>query len=320
MSAKHFSNAGLQHPNTRAVLDFPGYSPEINNFAHPGLGMFTFVSPDPQDIAVNIDVPDDRGDGDADAATVADFIGQNPDSLLDANTIVYTSRGEGTRSNFGANFGSGVAVGNFTITTTSSSRGTGTNFGFNAGDATHNDTNPITEGYAFSARDTNVHIDGLLANSEAGDTVVLSIWGIGETGGQQGSFTVTYGSNTASEGNTQETRYNGEGEPRSSAVGSIPFVNFTFVADGVTDQISFDINNAPGTFTAIINAFSLSVSDPPVILLGDVNLDGVVNFSDIPAFIALLQSGEFQAEADCNGSGDVDFSDIPLFIDILIAS
>ena len=59
---------------------------------------------------------------------------------------------------------------------------------------------------------------------------------------------------------------------------------------------------------------------PNVILLGDVNLDGVVNFSDIPPFISLLINEEFQTEADCNGSGDVDFSDIPSFIDILIAS
>ena len=46
MSAKLFSKAGLAHPNTRAVLTHPGYSPEVNNFAHPGLGMFTFVSTD----------------------------------------------------------------------------------------------------------------------------------------------------------------------------------------------------------------------------------------------------------------------------------
>ena len=40
MSAQLFSKAGLNHPNTRAVFDFPSYSPEINNFAHPGLGLF----------------------------------------------------------------------------------------------------------------------------------------------------------------------------------------------------------------------------------------------------------------------------------------
>jgi len=51
--------------------------------------------------------------------------------------------------------------------------------------------------------------------------------------------------------------------------------------------------------------------------LGDVNLDGVVNFLDIPAFISRLQSGVFQAEADLNSDGVVDFSDIPPFIGVL---
>ncbi len=54
--------------------------------------------------------------------------------------------------------------------------------------------------------------------------------------------------------------------------------------------------------------------------LGDVNLDGTVDFDDIPAFISVLIGGEFQAEADCDENGVVDFSDIPSFIEILIAS
>lgn len=54
-------------------------------------------------------------------------------------------------------------------------------------------------------------------------------------------------------------------------------------------------------------------------LLGDVDLDGDVDFSDIPAFIAVLISGDYQIEADVNQSGTIDFADIPVFIDILIA-
>ena len=52
-------------------------------------------------------------------------------------------------------------------------------------------------------------------------------------------------------------------------------------------------------------------------LKGDVDLNGVVNFLDIPAFIAVLQAGEFQAEADCDCSTVVNFLDIPAFIGIL---
>lgn len=58
---------------------------------------------------------------------------------------------------------------------------------------------------------------------------------------------------------------------------------------------------------------------PPVspTLLGDVNLDGVVNFLDISPFIALLSAGDFQAEADIDQNEAVDFLDISPFIAIL---
>ena len=55
-------------------------------------------------------------------------------------------------------------------------------------------------------------------------------------------------------------------------------------------------------------------------LLGDCNQDGVVDFSDISAFIAILQASTFLAEADCNEDGVVDFADIPAFIAILQAA
>ena len=52
-------------------------------------------------------------------------------------------------------------------------------------------------------------------------------------------------------------------------------------------------------------------------LIGDVNLDGVVNFLDIAPFILVLQTGTFQAEADVNSDGVVNFLDIAPFISIL---
>jgi len=54
-----------------------------------------------------------------------------------------------------------------------------------------------------------------------------------------------------------------------------------------------------------------------LVVLGDVNRDGVVNFLDISPFIVLLTSGEFQFEADLNQDGLVNFFDISLFIDAL---
>ena len=52
-------------------------------------------------------------------------------------------------------------------------------------------------------------------------------------------------------------------------------------------------------------------------LLGDVNLDGIVDFFDIQPFIDLLAAQTFQAEADIDGNMVVDFFDIQPFIDIL---
>ena len=60
---------------------------------------------------------------------------------------------------------------------------------------------------------------------------------------------------------------------------------------------------------------SLFVGTP--VLLGDCNLDGIVDFGDIPSLIQVLQSGDFLPQADCNQDGLVDFADIPRFVAIL---
>ena len=53
------------------------------------------------------------------------------------------------------------------------------------------------------------------------------------------------------------------------------------------------------------------------VLLGDVNLDGIVNFLDISPFIIRLTSGALLAEADINQDGIINFLDIAPFIQIL---
>ena len=64
-------------------------------------------------------------------------------------------------------------------------------------------------------------------------------------------------------------------------------------------------------------AVSKMVVSKTEILLGDCNLDGVVNFNDISPFIELLSTDSFLAQADTNQSGEVDFDDIAMFITIL---
>ena len=56
---------------------------------------------------------------------------------------------------------------------------------------------------------------------------------------------------------------------------------------------------------------------PRVILLGDVNQDGVVGFLDVAPLTALFVAGDYLEEADCNLDGAVNFFDIAPFIAIL---
>jgi len=80
------------------------------------------------------------------------------------------------------------------------------------------------------------------------------------------------------------------------------------------DDLGADFVNADSTLTVTL------VSAVTDFILGDCNQNGVVEFADIPSFIAVLQAGGFLEEADCNVDGVVDFADIPAFIAILQAS
>ena len=83
--------------------------------------------------------------------------------------------------------------------------------------------------------------------------------------------------------------------------------------DGIADLIV----GAPGRGSTTAGYARVFVSQITV-LKGDVNQDGVIDFADIPALIAVIQAGVFQAEADCDCSGMIDFADIPAFIAILM--
>ena len=86
----------------------------------------------------------------------------------------------------------------------------------------------------------------------------------------------------------------------------------TFAVDGVLETAT----GGPAT-SLRIETFTVDVVEEDPVLKGDVNQDGVVNFLDIPSFIAVLQSGVFQAEADVNCDTVVNFLDIPSFIAVL---
>lgn len=90
-----------------------------------------------------------------------------------------------------------------------------------------------------------------------------------------------------------------------------------FFSYGVQSTVPFDrliIRNRPDQRLGMDNLRYALVAPE---LLGDVNLDGVVNFFDIAPFIELLSTGGFQIEGDTNLSGEINFLDIALFIDLL---
>ena len=88
------------------------------------------------------------------------------------------------------------------------------------------------------------------------------------------------------------------------------------LADGDTiDFVLFNNGNFSTDETALqANIFAEVLG---TVLIGDVDLSGVVDFLDVQSFIAVLSAGGFQAEADCNTDGAVDFRDIAPFIGAL---
>ena len=128
----------------------------------------------------------------------------------------------------------------------------------------------------------------------------------------------------------------GSGSARvfSGADGS---VLYSFFGSSIGDQFGASVSgagdiNGDGVADFIVGTFSGRANNQGFVrvfvsritaartILGDCNLDGVVDFSDIPALIEVLQTGIFLDEADCNQDGTVSFEDILPFIEILAAA
>lgn len=89
-------------------------------------------------------------------------------------------------------------------------------------------------------------------------------------------------------------------------------------ADGTGQVLERDDLAASGGFAS---SWIAAAATPGVFeddfVLGDANLDGVVNFLDIAPFIQLLANNTFLDEADTNRDGVVSFLDIAPFIELL---
>ena len=92
-----------------------------------------------------------------------------------------------------------------------------------------------------------------------------------------------------------------------------------FGVNGLIDEVAFwkrGISNAE--ITQLFNdRMGFALVSEPKIMLGDVNLDGMINLLDIDPFVALITEGSYQAEADLNEDCQVNLLDVEPFIGVL---
>ena len=124
------------------------------------------------------------------------------------------------------------------------------------------------------------------------------------------------------EGVTVNVDYNGDGVSEDLVLDNLPTGGFSLADDGTLALlVSFNDLNDNRVGNALVTLdISEFIETEPTVLLGDVNLDEVVNFLDIAPFISALSMSSNQPEADINGSGTVNFLDISPFIGILTSS
>ena len=82
-----------------------------------------------------------------------------------------------------------------------------------------------------------------------------------------------------------------------------------FYSDGVSTELitNDNVDNLLSVNFDSDTGFTSITAVSPVLLLGDVNLNGSVDFLDISPFVSILSTGAFQAEADVDQSGSVNF-------------
>ena len=84
-----------------------------------------------------------------------------------------------------------------------------------------------------------------------------------------------------------------------------------FNGDGIVDLACVRARKS------IVEVLVLIAQHAPHALIGDINLDGIINLLDVLPFVELLTNARFQMEADINQDGVVDLLDVAPFVDLL---
>jgi len=238
------------------------------------------------------------------------------------NSTVSGNTGGGIRTNFGE-----VSLTNSTISGNTSifftAGGIGTSFRIDRLTI----RNSIIAGNSNNGRAPNPELTSTISNLTVQNSIIGDSTGTGLSAGNNNLLDVDFAT-------VLETEVvNGVTVPRltdnGGPVETIALLANSPAIDAGDNALAVDANGGPLLFdqrgvgfdrifggTVDIGAFEAA---PSAFLLGDTNQDGVVDFSDIPSFISILQSGDFLDEADINGDGVVDFDDISFFVALLQA-
>ena len=83
------------------------------------------------------------------------------------------------------------------------------------------------------------------------------------------------------------------------------------------NRVNWGAAGSDATGRGHFNSVKFETIPDLITIIGDVNLDGVVNLLDVAPFIDRLSTGTFQEEADVNQDGVVNLLDVDPFINIL---
>lgn len=152
-----------------------------------------------------------------------------------------------------------TATGSTTII--ASTTGGPNNNGFAPAGASWTNGDPILGSNLFNSNGGNIGVDFTnLSTLDTGSTITVTIWGIGDNIGQDSTISATFGGSTLS----GDTAFNDGVSPQGDSTGAVPFQQFSFTADGVTDLIDVEVVPGPGgEGRSHFSGFSISVTPVP---------------------------------------------------------